>query len=364
MIARIAALACLVACVPSPRERSFGELRWQVAPTDLGIGPPAMALDPSGDVVVAGLGETGAVMKLSGQDGSPLWTTKLAVASDRSGLAMPHVAIDRDHNVLLTGYYAGSVDFGGTIATSMGNTAFVAKYSSQGRLMWVRDLGPNAQACGRGIGVASDGAVYITGGCDGTIALPGENVPCHQTFAARFDADGTPRWARDLDHWTQGGPFITVTSDDALIVITSDYEPAMAERFDAAGTTEWVSILSHTGTFEGIVAKRDGGFVATIADSTATVVAVDRAGYGEWTTGSVSGALGPIAVAPDGRIFAAAFAALEAYEPEGDELDIAPVPDAGGQRLGVVALAASSDSLAFLGVTQSSTRTIGIIDLP
>jgi hypothetical protein len=77
------------------------------------------------------------------------------------------VATDAASNVYVTGSYRGTTDLGGISLTAPngGNEdAFVARYSSAGALMWVRDLGYGALTTqGKAIAVDGQGNVYTTG---------------------------------------------------------------------------------------------------------------------------------------------------------------------------------------------------------
>ena len=78
----------------------------------------------------------------------------------------------------------------------------------------------------------------------------------------------------------------------------------------------------------GAAVATGGALVATLAGDPAVVVAVDRGGYGEWTTDSATGdtQLGAVAAGPDGRIFTAAAGELEAYDDHGTALDVTALP--------------------------------------
>ena len=78
------------------------------------------------------------VAKLSGVDGSHVWSKRFG--STTSDVAYG-VTIDRSDNVVLTGYFSGSVDFGGGPSTASSYDIFVAKYSSTGVYQWARRFG-------------------------------------------------------------------------------------------------------------------------------------------------------------------------------------------------------------------------------
>ncbi len=77
------------------------------------------------------------------------------------------VARDADGNNYVAGYFSGSVDFdpgeGKSFLSSEGQHAFVAKYTTDGALVWATDLGLLGATSGIDIAIDGDGYVYTTG---------------------------------------------------------------------------------------------------------------------------------------------------------------------------------------------------------
>ncbi|MDQ5857217.1 MAG: SBBP repeat-containing protein [Acidobacteriota bacterium] len=129
--------------------RDFGE----TGPTD-NVVPLGVAVDVLGEISMVGylqnradLG-TGSLISAGGTDifvaryssaGTPLWSRRIGSASDERAKA---VAVDGSGNVFVTGFFRGTVDFGGgpvSAATNAAN-AFLAKYSPTGGHLWSRRL--------------------------------------------------------------------------------------------------------------------------------------------------------------------------------------------------------------------------------
>lgn len=71
----------------------------------------------------------------------------------------------RDTNPYVTGLFTGTASFGGQSLTSVGSQdIFVARYDPNGTLLWVRRAGGAQADSGSGIGVDGAGHAYITGG--------------------------------------------------------------------------------------------------------------------------------------------------------------------------------------------------------
>jgi hypothetical protein len=140
------------------------------------IQPNAMAVDGSGNVIVTGqftgsedLGGgalssisgswDGFIAKYSGTNGAPLWSKSFGAAG--YDLARG-VAVDGNDNVIVTGSFYGSVDFGGGPLTSYYNNVFVAKYSAAGAYVWAENL-PGGNAYGNSVAVKGNSNIAVTG---------------------------------------------------------------------------------------------------------------------------------------------------------------------------------------------------------
>ncbi|MDQ3048934.1 MAG: hypothetical protein M3R27_15395 [Bacteroidota bacterium] len=75
---------------------------------------------------------------------------------------------DKDGNVYMTGYFTGTTSFGDTILSSVrGSNSFIAKYSSAGNLLWVRQS--KGYSLADGLRIDSTG-VYAVGAYGGYFA--------------------------------------------------------------------------------------------------------------------------------------------------------------------------------------------------
>jgi hypothetical protein len=79
------------------------------------------------------------------------------------------VAADTAGNVLLTGHFSGTADFGGAPVTSSGTDLFVAKLSPNGNHLWSRRFGDAADQFGVSVASAPAGDVLVAGYFKGTL---------------------------------------------------------------------------------------------------------------------------------------------------------------------------------------------------
>jgi hypothetical protein len=118
-----------------------------------------------GNLTSAG-GDDVFLVKLSGSAGGHVWSKRMGSTSGDASLG---VAVDGSRNVVMTGYFTGSVNFGGTALSSSGLDVFVAKYSSTGVHVWSRKFGGFDTQIGNAVAAASGGDVSVAGYFSSTI---------------------------------------------------------------------------------------------------------------------------------------------------------------------------------------------------
>lgn len=158
------------------------------------IGSFAGSVDFGGGALDSAGGNDVFVAKL-GPKGEHLWSKRFGNANEQVGLG---VAVDPDGNVLLTGMFDGSIDFGGETLMSAGfKDIFIAKLNSEGGHIWSKKFGDGANQIGQSIAVDAKGNVALCGSFDGTVNFgSGEVTSAGSTdiFLATFDATGKRRW--------------------------------------------------------------------------------------------------------------------------------------------------------------------------
>lgn len=127
-----------------------------------------------------------------------LWAQKGTSPGFEDGNA---IATDDSGNVYVTGQFEFSTNFGPvTLTAAGGHDIFVAKYNTQGSLVWVRKAGGIDGDIGLGIGVDSLHNVYITGEIEKTVTF-GPNLTLtsnggNDIFVAKYDVNGNIVWAK------------------------------------------------------------------------------------------------------------------------------------------------------------------------
>ena len=105
----------------------------------------------------------------------------------RGGLG---IAVGGADNVLVTGFFQGTVDFGGGALSSAGNSdVFLAKYDAAGAHLWSQRFGDTGVDVGRAIAVDGAGNVLVTGILRGTVDFGGgplTSAGLSDIFVAKF----------------------------------------------------------------------------------------------------------------------------------------------------------------------------------
>jgi hypothetical protein len=196
--------------------KTFGDAKYQTA--------GGVAVDSAGNVLFIGsfYGSVdfggGALPGAGGQDvflakldaaGGFLWAKSFGDADFQVGAG---VAVDAADDVLLTGSFNGSIDFGGSLLTSSGlGDVFAAKLHADGSHVWSKGFGDATDQAAAGIAVDAAGNVALTGAFYGAINFGGGPLTSAgglDVFVASLDAAGGHRWSRrfgDLSDQTAAG---------------------------------------------------------------------------------------------------------------------------------------------------------------
>ena len=213
------------------------------------------------------------------------------------------VFVDKAGNILLAGAFEGSIDFGGGALNSAGKAdMYIAKLNPQGQLLWSKRFGDGYNQSATGIAADADGNVIVTGIFIGTVdfgvgPLTSDTIFFQDVFIAKFNPDGAATWSKKFgDKNIQYSRSVAV--DPIGNIVIAGY---FQNDVDFGG-----GVLSSAGgsTFDGFVAKFNSGGqhqwskrFGDLTDQAARQVVVDGAGSvyvaGE-AAGSVDFGAGPV----------------------------------------------------------------------
>ncbi len=240
----------------------------------------AVAVAPPGDAVFAG----GFAGKLGIGPGAPLTavgTTDLFVARlDPAGASLwsesfgasgyvaqaRGVAVDGAGNVIVAGFFTGTLVLGGTVLVSQGaEDIFVAKLDAGGAPLWARCFGGPGTDRASSVAIGPGDSVFVAGGFRGLVtfgALPPVATPSLgdvSGFLVKIDPGGTPLWVR-----SQSDPATMGTgTDQQCLGVEVDVEGNAVVTGFASGTTVFdpanpvTSARLAAGATDAFVAKYD-----------------------------------------------------------------------------------------------------------
>jgi hypothetical protein len=159
--------------------------------------------------------------KLDGSSGAPVWSKRFGNAG--SVTRSYGVTVDATGNVLVAGTFSGSVDFGGGVLTSAGGTdIFVAKLSPTGTHIWSRRFGDASDQAAKSIAVDGAGNAFVTGYFAGSVDFGGGPLTSaggKDIFVAKLDPAGAYAWAKRLgDASDQQATSVTVDGTGNILL--------------------------------------------------------------------------------------------------------------------------------------------------
>lgn len=153
------------------------------------------AIDFGGGALVSAGNSDVFVAKLD-TAGNHIWSFRFGGASDSECW---RVAVDAMDNVILAGHFFGSIDFGGGPLNSLGQRdVYVAKLSSGGAYQWASRHGNASDQAARGLAVGPAGIIGVSGYAAGSIDFGGGAITSagnYDAYAAVLDATGAHVWS-------------------------------------------------------------------------------------------------------------------------------------------------------------------------
>ena len=218
------------------------------------------------------------------------------------------IAVDGQGNVYLAGSFEKSADFGTVVLASSGpQDMFVAKYNSNGGLVYANRYGGNGYDLATpNLAVDDAGNAYLGGAFGQTLDFGGATTPLEaitsDSFVAKIGPTGQAIWARrfawDGETWSNGGNMVY------SIGIAPGGDPVIAGVSSGTitlGATIWTGYGSSHQPFVARLKGTDGSVVWSAAsggtfDTDRPLVAVDGqqrtfiagryfSGSGAWGTG-------------------------------------------------------------------------------
>ena len=217
-----------------------------------------IAADSSGNVYITGstkgdlsgsnAGGWDAWIAKYDSEGNQQWVKQLGTAGDDMAWG---IAADSSDNICVTGYTKG--DLGGSNAG--GNDTWIAKYDSDGNQLWLEQLGTAGEDNSYGVATDGSGNIYIAGGTTGD--LEGSNAGDYDAWVAKYNSEGKQQWLKQLGSSKEDKSWGIAASESGDVYITGRTEGKLAgsaegfdawvAKYDSEGDRQWIKQLSSSG---------------------------------------------------------------------------------------------------------------------
>ena len=201
------------------------------------------------------------------------------------------VAVDGTGNIFVAGNYKSSATFGGATITSKGSSdTFLAKYTPNGVLQYLKSAGGVGIDYGYGVAADSVGNAYLVGRITDTVSFGAFNVSSNGSggFVAKYLANGNVTWVKALSCSVSGKyPFAhsAAMDGDQNLYVRGYFDGAMTlgdetifptepgnafiVAYDAAGNFQWVDNTTTTSSTYHVsqsIAVSDAGDLYVVGD--------------------------------------------------------------------------------------------------
>lgn len=133
------------------------------------------------------------------------------------------IATDANGNIYIFGEFEGTVNFGGSVKTSVGyEDVFLCKYSKNGDLIWAKVAGGQFNEVASDIKVGTDGNIYVTGVFYSTInfgSISKTSAGQGDVFITKYDNNGNILWVQTIGGTSfDGANSLTIDSNNNIYV--------------------------------------------------------------------------------------------------------------------------------------------------
>jgi len=167
------------------------------------------------------------------------------------------IVSDASGNVIVTGHYAGAINFGGGADTPAFGSLdmFVLKLNAAGGYQWSKGVGNVNPDAGLGVAVDAFNSVFVAGMFSNTVNFGGGGLTSSgstDVFVVKYDADGAHQWSTRLGGPTGDmGQGIGVDAN-GNVVVTGTYNDAFLVHYDTNGVQQWSRSFDSTDMAQGL----------------------------------------------------------------------------------------------------------------
>lgn len=212
------------------------------------------------------------------------WAIALDGNLDDAGTAL---AIDKDHNVYVTGSFGDSLDTDPSAvdhflqtSTQGINNNFVCKYDATGAYVWSFSLGNNLESFSNSIAVNSDGTVHVAGAFAGSIDFnPNSGTEIrsagndYDIFVALYDSDGNYDWSTNFGSNANNKALKIEIDKNENFYLTGyfgdvvDFNPSLLDTVELSGGAADIYLLKFS-KYAPIFIQKPSNFSTWLVDAT------------------------------------------------------------------------------------------------
>lgn len=183
------------------------------------------------------------------------------------------IAVDKSSNIYLTGYLYGELKLGNNIINAYNSDAFLLKFNEESGFEWYKQIGNKKNdilETGMAVTLDKDQEnVYITGSFIGTADFGGKTVSADDKniFFAKYSTNGSLKWVKNMGCWSGLASYVEKGID--LITDKNDIVYLLGNYMNTAtieNTTVSVSSNNYDNKWSFFIAKykNDGSLIGVI----------------------------------------------------------------------------------------------------
>lgn len=187
------------------------------------------------------------------------WNSATAITSSQA-VYNKGIATDNNGNVFVVGSFNISAIFGSTILMSIGySDGFIAKYNASGTLLWAKQLAGVSAEDVNAVEVMPNGDIVVAGFFENSVNFAGTQLNSlnRNAFIARLTTNGSVVWIRNVTAPFGGGEATSVAVDNAgnvymaghftlqldfgtTVLTASGNIDMFVAKYDGIGVLQWV----------------------------------------------------------------------------------------------------------------------------
>ncbi len=219
-----------------------------------------IGLDPDGNTIAAGVfrdeGPGDIFVVKYDPSGNILWMKPLGSTGDDNAFAL---AVDPfDGSIIVSGWYAGTVDFGGVTLVSAGDQdMFLVKLDEDGNTLWAKSFGGVNDDGGNEVAINASGMIAVAAMSDGDFTVDGVTFNhgggARDAFVMTLNSDGLVLMVKPFAGPGSEHIRATAIDDDGNIFVGFEYAGSVAGLTSRGGIDGAAAKISPTGTLLWIV---------------------------------------------------------------------------------------------------------------